>query len=228
MRWVFRLVCACALGAMPMVACVVSATSPCGDCDDGNPCTSDRCGKHCLVTPGCYEWVPECKHSPVTDGTPCGSGEVCVEGVCRENLCEGVCGENPCEGVDCDDGDLCTADHCSEWTGCYNEPVRCWDGDRCAMCDPETGECSDTLAERHWCEANHTLGISGTYLHGSCESGRCTGQPCDLTSEEVYPCPVEQDPTALDDWVCCNWWGDPYNPPGYCMPADRCESDRPR
>ena len=48
------------------------------------------------------------------------------------------------------------------------------------------------------CVANRELGLDGTYLFGSCESGRCTGQPCDVTSEEVYPCPVED---ATSSWV---------------------------
>ena len=114
MRYVFGFLCVCALGVAPVVGCIVSETNPCGNCDDGNPCTLDSCGKRCLSPFGCYEWVFECKYSSVTDGTPCGSGNVCVDGGCGENLCE---------GVDCDDGNPCTHNYCDyEDRECDSDP----------------------------------------------------------------------------------------------------------
>jgi hypothetical protein len=183
-------------------ACV---ENPCADCeDDGNDCTID-----CDYERGACDYVP------LPDGYCMGEAH---QGHCSEN---GVC--IVCEELDCDDGDLCTTDDCRYGVGCVHEPVNCWDGDRCAACDPETGECSDTLGEGHWCTANDELGIGGGYLGGSCESGRCTGQLCDLTSEEVYPCPVE-NPWA--PWICCPWEHLPDYPRGYCISPYFCNTAR--
>jgi hypothetical protein len=267
MRWLIGLTLfLLALGMLRVVGC--GDESPCGDCNDGNPCTRDVCDSY--NTSGTISCDPEdisyrCVHPRVPDGAPCGSGNICVGGACVENPCAdceddgndctidcdyetGACEYVPlpdgtqctgirlsgecvsgvcivCEELNCDDGDLCTVDFCDPaYGGCLHGPVFCWDGDRCEVCDPETGECSEALAEGHWCEANREIGLDGTYLHGSCESGRCTGQPCDLTSEEVYPCPVEQDPTTLNDWVCCPGGGlHVYYPRGYCFTDSGCD-----
>ena len=43
------------------------------DCDDGNPCTADRC-------------VPEngeCENLTLPDTTPCGASHTCTAGVCQ-------------------------------------------------------------------------------------------------------------------------------------------------
>ena len=109
-----------ALGTLRGVGCGEDA-SPYGDCNDGDPCTEDRCtydtggGFSCdPPDPGDYY----CAHDRRPDGTPCGSGNVCVKGVCRENLCAGCVV----------DGNQCT-EHCDYGTGACNEPrwgKECW------------------------------------------------------------------------------------------------------
>jgi hypothetical protein len=276
MRWLAALVLALALGVMPVMGC--GPASPCGDCSDGNPCTIDECVFVWFYIFGSGPTGYQCDHDPVRDGTPCGSGcgsgNVCVSGVCGENPCAGcvddgnqctdycdyetgVCnvprrgdscrGEAHdgrcsadgvcvvCEEFDCDDGDLCTRDRCSDSSGCVNEPLDCWDGeDRCAECDPETGECIDALAEGNHCVANRELGIDGEYLLGFCESGRCTGQPCDVVSEEIYACPVKDATDSMEPWdvswleraICCPWSTDVSYPRGYCTTHGNCMAAR--
>jgi len=77
-HWVFLIVFLLALGTLRVVGC--GDESPCGNCDDGNPCTMDSCESNAGNL--CEPDVHSCRNQPVTNGTPCGSGEVCVEGVC--------------------------------------------------------------------------------------------------------------------------------------------------
>jgi slime mold repeat-containing protein len=77
----------------------------CGSCDDGNPCTTDRCD-------------PDvgCTHATVADGTPCSDGDVCNgEETCRAGTC--AAGAAP----SCDDGDACTVDRCDASRGCLHD-----------------------------------------------------------------------------------------------------------
>lgn len=92
--------------------------SCCGDgtcraCDDGNPCTEDRCEGG------------ECVHSPLS-GTPCDDGEFC-NGVdeCDAGVC--VHGGDPCEPPTICEGARCVG--CVDQSDCP-EPVR-----------PPFGEC---------------------------------------------------------------------------------------
>ena len=57
-------------------------------------------------------------------------GDVCVEATCT-----------PGAPVDCDDGDACTEDSCSEAAGCQTYSPSCDDGLACTVddCDPATG-----------------------------------------------------------------------------------------
>jgi len=176
----------------------------CAGCvDDGNQCT-----EHCdYETGACNEplWGKDCR------------GEASY-GRCSEN---GVC--IVCLELDCDDGDLCTYDGCHDGSGCFYESVHCR---YCSECDPETGECSDTLGDGNHCPANDELGIGGEYLIGSCESGRCTGQTCDVTSDEVYPCPLEWRPSPGEPMFCCPWEHLPEYPRGYCTTHAICVDAR--
>ena len=121
MRYLFGLLCVCALGVVPLVAC--SDTQPAceigADCNDDNECTNDVCDSASGT----------CSNTPVDDGTDCtfdGVSGVCVSGVCGENLCEGVV----CE----DDGNECTDDVCNFADGTCNVP----DGTSC-----NAGACLD-------------------------------------------------------------------------------------
>lgn len=181
-HWVVLILFLFALGASRMVGC--GDEGPCGNCDDGNPCTTDSCasfdvGDICEVT------EHSCQNRPVTDGTPCGSGDVCVEGVCGENLCEGVV---------CEDDDICTDDTCDYVGGKCVFTNRCDDNRSCTedTCDPTDGTCDSTQAE------DGTPCFEGEWIIGICEAGGCT-LPCNAASDEVSRCPIE----GPEEFVCC-------------------------
>jgi hypothetical protein len=105
-----------------------------GDCDDGIPCTVDRCDSG------------GCSHTPsdtlcADDGIPC-TAEVC-------NPALGGCVSRP-EDAACDDGVDCTTGACSPTTGCTFTPIdaRCDDGIACSVdsCDP-AGGCRHTASD---------------------------------------------------------------------------------
>ena len=68
-----------------------------GTCDDGNECTDDMCDP----------LARRCSYIPLEDYTGCdldGLSRLCLDGVCRQDLCEGVV---------CDDQNPCTDDSCN-------------------------------------------------------------------------------------------------------------------
>jgi len=98
----------------------------CGSCDDGDPCTYDRC----------IPETGECEHLGVPSGEPGASGDAAVP-VLHE-----------CDGDhDCDDGDACTTNRCVTLEGycgmggatvCEYEPVP-----GCSHGCNSTGKCDD-------------------------------------------------------------------------------------
>jgi hypothetical protein len=77
----------------------------CDGCDDGNPCTADRCGG-----------AARCTHVAVADGTPCGTADACGgTPVCEAGACA-----TPA-AVRCDDADVCTRDACDPAAGCTHD-----------------------------------------------------------------------------------------------------------
>src|SRR5262245_39618346 len=101
MRSGMRLTCllgACALGVMVAASLIAPAhvgAIPCvvnGDCDDGNPCTTDTCDSaQCAFSANAF---------PCDDGDPCTTGDVCANSSCSGAL------------VNCDDSNSCTDDTC--------------------------------------------------------------------------------------------------------------------
>ena len=181
MRWLVGFVFVLALATLRVAGC--GDESPCGNCDDGNPCTMDNC----VSNEGnlCEPDVPSCQNLWVTNGTPCGSGEICVEGVCGENLCEGVA---------CDDGIECTGDTCDYVDGECVFTNLCDDNDSCTQntCDPADGMCDFTT------RAEDGTPCSEDERFGICEAGACVG-PCNPASDEASLCPIE----GPDEFVCC-------------------------
>lgn len=102
----------------------------CGDCDDGNPCTEDRCDQ---TTSACTHSARE---GSCTDLDPCTVDTVCLEGVCQGG-----------SELDCDDGNPCTGDLCNAGLGCAHSNLftSCDDGDRCTSGDEcREGRCQGT------------------------------------------------------------------------------------
>ena len=223
--------------------------NPCAgvDCGDGNPCTQDYC-THFFSSPSCHN-EPLRDGAPCGDSKVCVDGDcredLCAECEDDANNCTvdcdyntGVCGYTKlpdgseckgerhrgecwsgvcvvCQELDCNDGDICTNDDCiTQEGGCIHWPVSCRDGDACTadMCDPGNGECVHVPTDGNWCEFEPGL-------IGSCESGRCTGLPCDVSSEERYACPVRGGEGV---WECCPGESE-YVPRGYCITDGVCD-----
>lgn len=73
-------------------------------CDDGTPCTSDRCDPR-----------EGCVHTPIE--APCDDGDRCTQrDRCVGRRCQGT-------AIVCDDNDACTNDRCDPEAGCVYEPV---------------------------------------------------------------------------------------------------------
>ncbi|MBW2586394.1 MAG: hypothetical protein JRD92_05530 [Deltaproteobacteria bacterium] len=193
-HWVVLMLFLFALGTLRVVACGEDPSCVDNeDCDDGNPCTSDYCYSYDPDAPLTCEVVQRCRHSQVTDGTSCGSGNVCADGVCGENLCKDVV---------CDDDNVCTDEACDYVDGtCEFTPVFCGDGDACteATCDPVDGCDYTTPAEDG--TICMTFEPAGVEAFGICEAGACAG-PCDPASEEELPCPIE----GFEGIFCCPGW----------------------
>ncbi len=87
------------------VGCVVAATDPM--CDDGDPCTADRCVA-----------AATCQNVPLAEGAACPERDRCHgPATCRAGLCDGG------PAIACNDGDFCTDDNCDPVLGCRFAPV---------------------------------------------------------------------------------------------------------
>ena len=160
------------------------------NCDDGNFCTADGCTEPggCVNDPGPQEGA-SCQ-----DGLSCTSATT-VPGdpdECRSGTCTG-------DPVNCDDGNFCTADGCSEPGGCVFDPVPqngapCEDGNVCtsATSTPQTPD--------------------------ECRGGSCQGDPVDCSAED----------DQCNDGVCNPGTGacekDPVEDGTECEDGDVCTS----
>jgi len=152
-------------------------------CDDSDPCTHDTC-----------DAASGCAHAPAADGTPCGSGQLCLGGHCG-NGCEilgaayaadAVNPSNPCQscqpgtsttswtakadGLACDDGNACTSgDQCASGL-CVGAAVSCDDSRACTddSCDPASGCAHTVKADGTSCSTGHI-----------CSNGACDAK-CDI------------------------------------------------
>jgi hypothetical protein len=111
-----------AVSAVPLPEC-----PPDSNCDDGDPCTTDRCDQG------------RCMHAPVScdDGNPCNGFETCQPdtGAC-------VAGEPAPDGTPCPDGTVCNGDETCSGGACLpGTPPVCDDGDTCTenLCAPDAG-----------------------------------------------------------------------------------------
>ncbi len=132
-------------------------------CDDGNPCTEDRCDP-----------IAGCVHVPLTgaacdDGDPCTADDRCVAGLCAGARI-GCTSPPPCP-ESCDDGFSCTDDVCTA-DGCLHVPVD-------SRCVPP-GECTSAVC---------APGLPGADANG-CVVGtpRADGAPC---AEDTDACTVD-------------------------------------
>ena len=93
------------------------------------------------------------------DGMSCNGAETCMSGTCMMGTT-----------LDCDDGDVCTADSCAEPGGCANTPIAdcCIDASDCDDLDPCT---TDTCGASMLCEHAPIAGCGGTDAGPSTDGG---------------------------------------------------------
>jgi cysteine-rich repeat protein len=141
------------------------------DCDDGNPCTADRCDP-----------VAGCVHDPAPlDGQRCDDGNRCTE---QERCTGGACAGRP---LSCDDGDACTADACDPAAGCVHSTAAA-DGGACDDDDPctETDTCGGgACVGRRVCGPDIPAGSELSMRNGVLKLP-CIGAPRATCTLEVF------------------------------------------
>jgi hypothetical protein len=155
-------------------------------CDDGDPCTADDCA------------TGACTHTPVGDGTVCGSDfEVCLGGSCSL--------------VDCfSDADCSNGDACDGTEGCYDyfcemgSELACVAPTQCseASCSANTGCWVQDLPDGTPCDD----GLADT-LDDACAAGVCIGS-------------AAQQPECVHDSDCAD--ADACNGSEFCWSDGRC------
>ena len=140
------------------------------DCDDGNACNgAETCADH-LCMPA----------SAPADGTACGSGKLCHNGVCGDAKCGDGITTAPEE---CDDGNAVDGDGCN--SDCT---FSCKSSDPARNCTPADvcmgqGTCDDAT---HVCAAGTPLGDGMHCGTGNdyCKGGTCTTPNCGNSTVE--------------------------------------------
>ncbi len=141
-------------------------------CDDGNECTADSCDpdKGCKHT--------NTKGNACDDGSACSTGDTCWDGACA--------GGKP---IDCDDGNVCTKDFCSE----------------------KAGGCVHSATAGNSCDDGNPCTVNDTCWDATCKSGApntcddddsCTEDSCDPATgcnHEADLCCSEDGPTECGD-----------------------------
>ncbi len=115
----------------------------------------------------------------------CGNGGSGVDGDCALD-------------ADCDDGDACTADSCSDGA-CAHEPLDCDDGDGCTVDSCAAGQCEHRPLD---CDDDDPCTVD------SCADGQCGHQPlCDdgdaCTSDTCNDGQCSHQPPDCDDGDPC-------------------------
>ncbi len=151
-------------GACRAGACV--AANPAPLCDDGNPCTDDRCDP----SSGACAFAPSPAPVSCDDGDLCTVGDQCLGTVCLGSL------------NDCDDHNPCTNDACAAADGrCNHAPrsnVACDDGrpetpfDRCVE-----GDCVGYELVPVGCTDDADCADASACTGDTCTAGRCEHTP---------------------------------------------------
>jgi hypothetical protein len=184
------------VGLPPGPSSRAPSTSACDsvNCDDGDPCTVDRCrpdGTCYHLATACDDEDPctvdfcngeagTCGHEPLA----CDDGNACTADACDPAL--GQCRfEAVADGASCDDLSACTAgDACVAGACTGGVPTACDDGDPCTLdgCDASTGECA--------------------FAPNACDDGNpCTADSCDGRLGCAFV--ALPDGTACDDGSLC-------------------------
>jgi len=152
------------------------------ECDDGNPCTDDRCD----IGPGAGEGDGICSHNPTTNGDPgdcddgvyCNGAETCTGATIFK--CEGVCVGGPTPGAVCETdaahGDGCGGGVCNsrDCQGGPNNGAACTYHSQCTVVN---GSCTNggTPCPGEICQEENEGGASESPFEqqGSCRPTAC-------------------------------------------------------
>jgi hypothetical protein len=154
------------------------------ECDDGDPCTDDRCDPRAGDGAGLCRntWVTE---PPATEGPPgdssCGNG--------RDDDCDGDVDsadadcQAECTGDgDCDDGAVCTRDRCNGGACAHEnaaDGLACDDGLDCTTGDAcLAGACTGTAVDCSHLDEDCIRGECDESLGGCAAVDREVGAPC--------------------------------------------------
>jgi len=245
------------------VSCECNTDDDCAEFDDGNVCTGTLfCDEsvvphQCALEPDSVAECPlpegddalclkslcdpatgECSLVPSNDGFACSDGNACTYGeVCLEGECSGGVETN------CNDGNDCTEDGCSEATGCtyVNVAGPCNDGSACTHPDLcADGECVPgpevSCDDNNPCTADAcelSTGCTHTALGGGCDDGNeCTaGDHCE--GGFCIPTGITQcdDSNLCTDDICLpesgcihEFNGAPCTDNNQCTEGDACEA----
>jgi hypothetical protein len=220
------------------------------DCDDGIPCSENRCEFLRCVTrfePGCCATDADCD-----DRDPC-TTDRCVDHACQnESVGAGCCGSD----ADCDDGDECTRNFCLQGQcanprrdddprcGCISD-LGCLDGNPCSVSVCEAGLCSYSTATpdppgRQCCRRDIDCDDGDIATRNYCREFQCHSVPrlrCDEVEGDcasAYIC--FEAVCSPDGWCvenatranCCESDddcddGDPCTR-NTCLPSNRCQN----
>ncbi|GAM21432.1 hypothetical protein SAMD00019534_046070, partial [Acytostelium subglobosum LB1] len=162
------------------------------NCDDGNLCTIDSCQQNqCQFTPincddgnicttdSCSLDRNACQHNKVDNC--CRDVSECPSSTCHNVTCSST---NQCQYTpfNCDDGDVCTSDSCSDSANsCQHTKVNCDDGDVCTSdsCSISTNSCQHTKVDN--CCHNAVDCPSRNCSTSTCQTNQCNYSPvnCD-------------------------------------------------
>ncbi len=175
------------------------------DCDDGDDCTTDSCvGGACRNErlAGCCETDADCD-----DGDPCTKNDRCsIAKQCIVNAPISPCCRND---ADCDDGDVCTEDSCGASLLCNH----IW-REQIGTCCNEAKDCADSDS----CTLDRC--VMSDAIHGRCDHETIC---CDLDSdctegESTCMEGVCEVPSGGSRKECSYAWSD-----GCCIVVDDCE-----
>jgi hypothetical protein len=175
-----------------------------GDCDDGNPCTTDSCDPDDGGADG-NGCVHAANNGPCSDGLFCNGADTCSGGACDVHAGDPCISGSECADACDEDGDSCFD---APGTPCTADANTCTDDecDGAGACThpglPDGSSCSDgnTCTENDECAS---LTCVGTPTGQTCDDGNvCTLDTCDPMGGCIFD-PVGRNGFACDDGNTC-------------------------
>ncbi|MEZ4339570.1 MAG: hypothetical protein R3B82_23350 [Sandaracinaceae bacterium] len=180
-----------------------------GDCDDGIPCTNDRCTGGVCVR--------------VADDAACDDGNPCTDDTCTLSGCSQDPNTVPCDdGLFCNGFDRCEAGTCSMHAGdpCASPTVCDEAGTRCTGCRNESDCPAPSMGVWGACAYDDACDQSGTRMRTN-RSYACMGGSCVPTdTPESEACTRSTEGNTCGVGSCGGY--------GACDYADACDESATR